>query len=749
MNGIEPATVKLAELLRHPEDLDKIAALKSEFQRKKGAVDSSLKLGLKEQLSITQAGMSSLNEGQRTVNAIKEEMMKIDKLCADSQSLIRDFPHVNLVAATHRNFEAVVNMKREIDTFEPRLARLEAMLREDDEDLQVQPNLLPIHYGLTQLRDMRDAAMEQVQREGEGGEATLQEYFNRLDDVVDWFDEHVGAACMNLIPLINSDNNGTVVRLALIIEEEEKNDKKVQALQNAQREYKELASRFKSIAAVPKELRGYKEKFLKAIELNATNQMEGTRQAFNEDPEKLDKAFKWYFNDLNAVRLGMVELMPKKWKIFKTYTDIYHKQMHDFLINQVDDPELPSVNLLTIINWVDKYYSKMAKLGVAEDELSPHVIDNRSGELVREYRQIIVRQVEEWMERMAGSDRSTFLIRAEGSLDTDENGAFRTKTMSDMWRMFRDNLSVVGASGRTDVAEGVAEAMVRAMRNRQQMWEGLVDAELQKYSQPNADQDGLQPLQDWLVAIANDQIACIDDGDEAEGGSLSYLSRFARDLRPLLSPTYAVTNDTQIESLRDGYVDLGTHCITVFVGLIFAVDFRAILTEFFTPIWYSRKGMGQIISTFEDYLADYAPMLHPSLRDILVEELADELLLRYLGSVRNKGAKIRRADPFVDKIKDDVLTVFAFFERFDAFFEIKQKWRAVDGFVRLLEADKAAVPAVFEQFKLDYWDVSVGWVEAVLRSRDDFDRSMLNAVKAKAAEVYVERGPETILSKVK
>jgi exocyst complex component 3 len=56
---------------------------------------------------------------------------------------------------------------------------------------------------------------------------------------------------------------------------------------------------------------------------------------------------------------------------------------------------------------------------------------------------------------------------------------------------------------------------------------------------------------------------------------------------------------------------------------------------------------------------------------------------------------------------------------------------------------------VFAGFKSDYWDLQLSWVEAVLRSRDDFDRSMLNAVKARAAQIDVVRGLETIMSKVK
>ncbi|KAF2803491.1 exocyst complex component Sec6 [Mytilinidion resinicola] len=752
--------IKLAELLRHPEDLDKIPALKAEFTRKKATVDEQLRHGLREQLEVTQAGMTSITEGTRTVNQIKEEMMKIDKLCAEAQNMIRDFPHINLVAQTHRNFEQVEKMKRDIDTFEDRLASLEALLQEDDADLENQPNLLEIHYGLTLLRDIRDEAMEQIKSSEEASTelienlrldsgSTVQEYFAKLDEVVDWFDDHVGNACMNLIPLIQSGNAGMVVRLALIIEEEEKKDKKVKALQDAQREFKGLAARFKSIATGPKELRGYKEKFLQAIKATAELRIAESNETFLGEPDKLDKITRWHFNDLNTVKLGMVTLMPKKWRIFKQYTDIYHNLMHDWLIERIDDQELAPSHMLAIIHWVDKYYTKMAKLGVPEDLLTPHLIDNRGAELVREYRQLIIKAVEEWMDRMAVTDKQNFLSRSEGALETDENGWFRTKTLGDMWRMLREQLSVAGNSDRTDVAEGVVEAMFRALTSRQRMWESLTEAELAKYSGPAVDQDGLQPLQDWLISIANDQIACIDERDSDPDTNGSYVSSFQRDVTSLVSPAYAPIIDGSIESLKNGYIDLGAHCIHIFASLIFLVDFRSILSEFFTGAWYSQKRIGQIVNTFQDYLSDYESVLHPSLRDILVEELADELLVHYLSAVRNKGARFRRADPFTEKIKDDVVTAFEFFQAYPSFPDIKQKWRVVDGFVKLIEADKTQVVHVYAEFKERYWDVQIGWVEAVLRSRDDFERSMLNQVKTKAAEVYVERGTDTIMGKVK
>ncbi|KAF2400270.1 exocyst complex component Sec6 [Trichodelitschia bisporula] len=763
MNEAEPATVKLAELLRSPDDLDKISALKAEFTRKKAAVDSQLRISLQEQLALTQAGMSSISDGQRSVDQIKAEMQKIDKLCAEAQNMIRDFPHINLVAQTHRNFMQVEAIKNDIEEFDQRLLLIERLLREDDADMENQPNLLAIHYELTKLRDIKDSTMDQVRSAGDVCEelinnlqlptgATLQDYFSKLNEVVDWFDDHVGTACMQLIPLIQSGNNGLVVRLALIIEEEEKNDKKARALQDAQQEYKELASRFKSFTTGKKEVRGYKEKFLKAIELACAGQMEQANAMFDEDETKLEKSVRWYFNDLNTVKLGMVNLMPKKWKIFQTYVNLYHKQMHDWLIQRIDDPNLRPPQLLAIVDWVDKYYMKMRKLGVPDDQLRPHVIDDRAGEIIREYRQLIINSVDEWMDRMAKADSQNFLQRDESALDNDEAGAFRTKTLSDMWRMLREQLEVAKASDRSDIVEGVVESMFRALQSRQRMWEQLIDAELQKYADavgPAAAPDGYQPLQDWLIAIANDQIACIDDADEADG-QIGYLTRFTRDVLPLVSPEYAnAVASPALDGLRDGYVDLSTHCLAVFAALIFAVDFRVLLPEFFTQAWYGKRGMGQAISTFEDYLNDYAPTLHPSLRDILAEELADEMLVRYLSAVRNKGVKFRRTDPFVDKIKDDVLSVFSFFEKFETFANVKLKWKAIQGFVELLETEKVLVPNVYEALKVEYWDLSMGWVESVLRARDDFDRSLLNAVKAKAAAIEVQRGPETIMGKIK
>ena len=778
----EPSLPKLQDLLKHPEDLDKIPFLKAEFARKKAAIDAQLKVGIKEQNDRTQIGMDELKDAQRKLQEIKEEMIKIDRLCTEAKNMVSDVPNLGRIATISRNFQMIEKAKAQLESFNPQIDNLENLLRRDAEDLDNQPNLLEIHKGLTELRDFRDEAMDQIKvTKDRSMENTLLDNLSRLDDVIEDFDRNFGYACMNMIDFVQADNRSILVRLALVIEKEEQSDRKAQAMRDARQQYADLASRFKSInISSERQLRGYKEKFLKTIEFVAQQRFDETEPAFLDDPDKLTKQLKWFFNNLFAVKAGMTGTMPKKWKIYETYTNIYHALMHNFLIKFVDNPELSPPHMLAVSDWVPEYYKRMAKLGWQVSDLSPHVIDERDPELIREYRQLIVKAVDSWMDRMHGNDRQAFISRQQDYIESNEHGYFRTKTLSDLWRMLHEQTLHAGSSNRADVVEGVIDAMFSALKQRQQLWQVAISDETARYSSSTSasmEPEGVSALQDWLVALANDQITCVDDSSSSMDdprSSSSYLARFQSDFEPLVTPSYLTSRALpEIDSIRLGFIDLATSSIATFVSLIFAVDFRSTLQDFFTAKWYNEAGMRRICSTFEDYLADYKACLHPTLLDVLVEELADQLLIAYLGSIRNKGVKFRRNDAFVEKIRDDVITAFEFFESltlpsqdgdgnsappvvptFD-FPALKENYRAINFTVRLLEADKSAIPTVFAEFRQVYPDVNIGWVEVVLRARDDFERAMINGVKTKAGELITmgggagAGGVETVMGKVK
>ena len=758
-----PSVPLVNEVLRTTDDLEKITSLKGEISRKKADVDSRLREGLKEHLEGTQNGMSTLSEGQKLVGQIKEEMKSIHDLCDQAQSIRQNFPQIDYLARVHRNFEATRAMQAGLDSFERDCDQVQRLLEEDESSMEEQPNLLEAHMRLIRLRDFRDEALDQIRKARDNSlEQTLMDWFDKLDPVIEVFDEHIGFICMRLIDFVQQDINGTVVRLAIVIASEEKNDDRVRALQDAQKDHQDLVSKFTSFAIGPKSIRGYKEKFLQAIEAVVGNLLQETRQDFEEDPKKLEKHTKWFFQNLFVCKKGMQNLFPKKWKIFRTFVNIYHKQMHDFLISYVDSPELRSPEMLGIAQYVDVYYQKMKKLGVEQSELKPHVMDNRESDLVRDYRNIITKALNEWIDRMYSTDRKAFAARSTDTIEQGSDGHFRTKTMGDMWGMLHEQLGAAGDSEREDVVEGVISAMFSSLKSRQQQWERLVDEEANKFKNPAPEVlEGLQPFQDWLLAIANDQIACVDDAAGADvndpTAQVGYLSRFKDDFTKLPTPPspkfMGSVGVNEVDAIRDGYVDLSTHCINRFVSLIFMVDFRNIMSELFVPgKWYEQSAVSRITTTFDDYVSDYQALLHPSLIDILIEEMSDALIIAYLTAIRtNRGVKFRRGDPFAAKFRDDVLAAFNFFQKYPESFNetIKPKWKAVNFTVQLLEADKSSVVGVYEQFKRDFWDLQLSWVEGVLKTRDEWDRSMISNVKRAAANSYAERGMETVMGKVK
>lgn len=751
---MDSSTIKLEDLLRHPDDLDKIPAMKLEYVRKKAAVDLQLRTGLAEQLDVTTNGMNGIADGQKTVQAVKDEMMKIDKLCAEAQNMIKDFPNINLVSQTHRNFSAVEAMRDNLVTFNSKIDRIEGLLKADDENPIEMPHLLTVHYELTQLRNIKDDAMEQIERaDDESLKNTLEDYFQRLDETIVWFDEHIGAVAWNHINFLIEGNLALIVRFAVIIEAEEKSDKRVKALQEALKDHKEMAARFQSITDGAKQTRGYKEKFIQAIEVHAKEQCLESKQAFLEDPERLEKELKWFFNDLQAVKVGLVQLVPKKWKMLETYVKIYHTVMHDFLIEMIDDPDTASSNLLAILNWPERYYKKMAKLGFKQESLDPPILDNRESEMVRDFRQLIIRFLDEWLDRIFKTEQKDFGGRnVDGAnLIADEYGYFRTRNLVDMWKMLQEQIEGAANSKRQDIVEGVVDSMLARLRTRQENWKLMLDDEAKKYlgKEPELVGDSLAPYQDWLVATANDQIACIQ-GDE---NKLAYLDNLQQKYMEHVSPQYAERIEADVAELSNGYVDFSTHCIAKFVEMVFLVDFQSVMPEFFTPRWYPQNHMQQMVNTFAEYVNDYKSVLQPVLLDIFFEELADSLLVRYLSSVRNKGAKFKRSEPYREKIFSDVSTAFELFsnpylspETAD---NLKTKWRVAEKFLALIEGDKASIPDIFAEFKGSHWDLQLSWVEAVLRARDDFDRSLLNAVKARAAQIEVVRGADTIMARVK
>ena len=131
------------------------------------------------------------------------------------------------VSMVHRNFEQTEEMVNNLLEMRSKLDDLERMLSEDSEDiLGPAPNLLRIHYQINRLEAFRNQTMHQAKKSSKEVRARLTRYYDRLNRLINAFDEYIYALSRNILPIVRAGHPDVIVKLLKIVEIEGKEDQK-------------------------------------------------------------------------------------------------------------------------------------------------------------------------------------------------------------------------------------------------------------------------------------------------------------------------------------------------------------------------------------------------------------------------------------------------------------------------------------------------------------------------------------------
>lgn len=97
------AAQAIGEYLQSPDDLVKVSAYRKKLEKEKASIDARLKSGVKEQLQATREGLRKLLSTRANVQAIKDEMVVIDRECSDPQTRVATFDQISRVRCPHLN----------------------------------------------------------------------------------------------------------------------------------------------------------------------------------------------------------------------------------------------------------------------------------------------------------------------------------------------------------------------------------------------------------------------------------------------------------------------------------------------------------------------------------------------------------------------------------------------------------------------------------------------------------------------
>lgn len=733
---------RVAELLKHPDDLVKTQMLRKRFEKEKASIDAKLKVGVEEQLDTIENGLDTLGTSRREMQAIREDLIDIDRLCSDAQKMVQDFPRINKISSVHRNFASTDDMVNNLRDMYARLDQIEKLLAKDSEDITgPAENLLALHFHVHKLQDFRDLTMFRAKSQSQDVRSTLESYFERLDKIIMHFEEYLWDLTKNLLDVIREENGSVVVKLVKIVEAEEKADEKSVAIQQARSNHKELASKFRSIQGNPRTLKHFRSKFLQAIEEGVGEIFDNCWESLKDDVPSILENLEWIFGDLALVDAELIPRFPRKYKIFDVYARAYHEGLYRLLQKFMEaDPDAQTI--LRLLEWVKDYYKKMKKeLQVPPELMEPKLLDGKEKELMDDYLKLIVKKMDEWMSNLMSTEAKEFIYR-EQPPETDNEDLFGMNGPAIMFQMINQQVDAAAATGQGAILASVVAEHKRVMNETQLTWSNLLSQELKRQiDKPDEVPGGLV---EYTIAVANDQLRCAD-----------FLEQIIQRVTDMVSEKYSTGISENLNAALAGYLDTAQKGVQTLLSLIYN-DLKQPFGNLFTNEWYKGSSaastiMLQIVETYRDYVSDYQATLNVYLFDLLIEDMLDEFIVKYLQSMRAKNAKFKAPD-YVKRMQEDVKVAFGFFVQYKTPEEMEDKFGILEGMINFITSKKSMIYLDYYSIRKVYWDVPLQFIEDVLKNRDDLDRSSvkeaMETIKTKSADMEAGTQP-TLFSRLK
>lgn len=419
-----------------------------------------------------------------------------------------------------------------------------------------------------------------------------------------------------------------------------------------------------------------------------------------EHPMQFLEDLGWLYKDLIRIESDVVPCFPPDYNIHTFLVKTYHKTLDDNLQKILGSAPEASV-LLTLHGWIKEYKASMKELEIPSEWLDPPLLDGREQDLIEDYVGLIVKKMDEWTRNLQKDEEREFCTRDQ-PVELEEGGLYGMQGAVILFQMVNQQVDAAADSGQGGVLARVVTEAGRVMRAIQARWVALLEQEVKRHvERPEEAPSGLA---EYVTALANDQIKSAD-----------YAEALSARLEPLVSEKYRVVIAAQVNEAIDGYLDVAKACTQTLVDLAFN-DLKLVTKAFFTPAWYAdpQQPTAVVIETLRDYLSDYQEHLHPTLFDLVLEDMIDTFLVVYLSALRG-CSKLKMAS-VVPRIRNDIDSVYSLFADFKPKDALELNFEVVQMILAMLEASK-------EMVFLDFWTFAkihgpnFAFIEGILRAR--------------------------------
>lgn len=667
---LDLALGRIANLIKGEDDLNKLSTLREQFHKEKQQLDRQVTVATELQINLIMTNLKDLNIAVTKLNSIKLNIGKINSIYDELVNEMKEYDTIKKMLGVNQFLNQVSDLYVDISQFREYLDGLNQMINKEydiikDDIKYTLPNILFIHYSVTQARNFHDYLVLDLGL-SDDFKLIVQRIVAPLKITINEFNKLVAEVIVSLTEAAREGNMQLVYKLIKIIHHEQHADLQCQLMNNLGLNL-HIDVRLVDYRKFRGQPRGYIKFFYDRLEDGLNETFQACLDHFEHDQMGVFDSLGWLEDELVFVHQELNPLFPETWGILDFIQNVYYNNLHKFT-NLVINSDPPAEDLMRILAYDTQYNKFIGSLQTpaATGEKRPKSLvkkEQRSiiGEdlktsILEDYLKMIVSKMKEWNENLIRQETEVFTRREEPpdkyvyqqTYDDEDNNdqliqveieheVYVLPDFKTPLTMLKEQADVAADLGYSKVLVGVLENWSTGYLDRIENYHRLIDDEFERYmlvfnndrflikesatqrffgggskKNPPVDLDNMLPeeldrispkgLVEYLAAL----------GNTYEINTDRLQDRFLENYRDKVHLSYHTRIEEAFEDILVPTTELNGRIIGILVDIIIN-DILPGISVLFSKHWYENDGYqpgseepmaAQVVDTLALYLDD-------------------------------------------------------------------------------------------------------------------------------------------------
>lgn len=628
-----------------------------------------------------------LSDSKDKLKEIGHHLRKINELGQLSAAMIQNYPLIKQVSLMYDNFRKTKEIYEQFVDLDKKVERCSYLLDLDLKNDSID-NFLLIYWYIYQLEQFRGKTNNLVQTEGASiSTYNLKRYFKKVDDLVEKFESYFWNPISNKYFEYNSE---------------------------------QLVHIYKALSKMTEERRtrfNHMIEDIVAFKVQSSLKIDQSQNLDLNIEDRLANLFAIWQSMMTRVRDVISPSTSDRNQTINWFLQTIHVHIHQnlgYIIKLTIDTKATG-NISTLLLWSHQYYESIkGEFNYNGEEFTPYLLHPYQGKLIDLFCQTSKSKLGEWIQNLFENEKQAFVNRTSVP-ERGPNNHYMAASSIDLIQIYKQLTNSTASTRQPQLLCRIVEEIVVSVQSLKRQVTEMLEGERQEQEREREREKEF--YDDHVIMFGNT--------------SLKWAT-YMQEIPDQIDEANPIDEDTktiiqkQFKMASDEFVVLAKYCSDVLVRSILRT-IRPVLEKLFTPEWYKTDSSltPSILATFDDYMNEYRNQCEEFLFRKVMVDLLDTYIFEYLRQLKSKSTKII-IDEAPSFFQQDIDSIGEFFRKMEL--DPRRVQKALDPLCKLTSfiiCSKKMLFLEFFAFFKSYPDVNIGYLEELLKRRNDMEKNFL------------------------